>query len=100
MRCGCKCRSNHAQGTGEQEIIRIDKTEDIPARLCKAFVQTIRRAIIRFEDNLVYSVTVAFDDLSTTVRRTRIDHDILDVRVVLLDDRADCLFEKTCLIEG
>ena len=85
-----------AQATGD--VFGFSK--DISCCLSKSLIQPISRSLIRLENDLVDPVPVAFDDFPAPVGRAGVNNDVLNVRVVLLYDRSDCLLKKLRLVVG
>ena len=66
--------------------------------MCKSLIQTIRGSVVWLKDDLGDHAPIAFDDLSAAVSGTRIHDDVLDIRIILVNYRANRLLEKSRLI--
>ena len=55
-------------------------------RFGEAFVEAVRRAPVRFIDNPCDLASVTFNDVSASIGRAWVDHDVFQTGVILLDN--------------
>ena len=101
---GSRARAKGVDGLADRArqvgVVCVNISEDVAGGPGKALVQTVGGPRVGLEDGDGNPVAVALDDVPAPIGRARVDDDIFDIVVVVLDDRKDSAFEKGRLIEG
>ena len=89
-----------AEGPGTIFVVAVEPGHDFAAGFGKALVQRIAMAGVGLADKMVQPVFVFLDDLHRAVGAAAIDHDIFEMRIILIQHRAQRVFDKSRLVEG
>jgi len=100
IRMGAKGIDSRAEGVGKKGVVGVEITENFTARHGEALVQPVGRAVVRVENDLVDAVAITLDDIAAAVGGPRIDDDILDLGIILVDHRAYRPFQERRLVEA
>ncbi len=84
---------------GEVKIIGIQIAVNLPGCSLKSLVQAIGGTVIKLVD-YDEACPIFFENLGRIVSGARIDHNVFDIRVILLQYRLYCTFQKLTLIKS
>src|SRR2546425_5488434 len=79
-------------------IIRAKPGPQVPCGMRKSFIDGVALTTVRLAYPVFQILLIFLDDVETIVRAPAVDHDILDIRVLLIENREYCLFKIGTLI--
>ena len=88
------------ESSWSKTVIGIEIVKNITGCLCESLIETIRRPVIGFQYYFLYTVRVPLNYIAAVVCGARIDDYILDIRVVLVEDRAYAFVKIRRLVVG
>ena len=87
------------KGAGQIHIVRVEPAQDVAGRAREASIDRRGLAAVFFTDPVGETLLMPLDDLDTLVCAAAIQHDVLEIGILLADDRENRIFEKLALIE-
>jgi len=82
----------------QQRIVRIQKSENFSRGLGETAIQPVGSSLVGAQNNLCDARPIALDDIPAAIRRSGIDYDVFNIRIVLRKHRLDGAFQKFSLI--
>src|SRR2546425_9632453 len=79
-------------------IIRIKPGQQVPCGVRKTFIDGVALTTVLLAYPVFQILLIFLDDVETIVRAPTVDHDILDIRILLIEDREYCPFEIRTLV--
>src|SRR5215471_4351758 len=81
------------------DIVAIEVSKDIAGRAGQAFVDSMHLAAILFTLPVRQLRRKFADNLYALIGAAAVNHHVLEIRVVLIEHRADSLFQELSLVE-
>src|SRR5207245_10576918 len=82
-------------------IIRTKPGQQVPCGMRKSFIDGVALTTVRLAYPVFQMLLIFLDDIETIVRAPAVDHDILDIRILLIEDREYGLFKiRTLVVRG
>src|SRR5438309_9460204 len=79
-------------------IIRTKPGPQVPCGMRKSFIDGVALTAVRLAYPVFQMLLIFLDDVETIVRAPAVDHYILDIRLLLIEDSEYCLFKIRTMV--
>src|SRR5258708_2766458 len=94
-----KVIGHHRERARQIEVIAVNKAEDVAGRLRDTLVNCMDLTPIFLADPERESIFIATNDLEGFIGATTVDNDVLEIGIILIENRQNRLFQEAALIE-
>src|SRR5437667_11877793 len=95
-----KVLRHRRERAGQIEIVAVYETENLAGCFLDPFIDCLHLAAILFADPVGQVLFITTNDLDALISAATVDDYVFEIRILLIEDRQNRLFEKLFLIIG